>query len=207
VGNDSSVGTPAVAGDSVWITFACENVYRLRRSDGAVTWAQETDCHGGGGATAALFGNRLFSREGAGRELGYVYDPDTGARLRPLTSTAPAAFAGRLGFFPDGWRPSNGALVPYTLVARSVRSGRAAWRFRGDGYLDGTPLAVNDTVYAGSGSGTLYGIAARTGRLRWRDRIGTPIPASPSEGDMQTGLAAAEGALVVPALRRVIAYR
>src|SRR4051794_2096650 len=34
VGNDSSVGTPAVAGDSVWLTFACENVYRLRKNDG-----------------------------------------------------------------------------------------------------------------------------------------------------------------------------
>jgi len=207
VGNDSSVGTPAVTGDSVWLTFACENVYRLRRSDGAVTWAHQGDCHGGGGETAALVGGRLFSREGDLQERGYVYDPGTGARLRPLTSTAPAAFAGGLGFFPDGWRPSNGPLVPYTLVARRVRSGRAAWRFRGDGYLDGTPLVVNDTVYAGSGSGVLYGIAARSGKVRWRDRLGTPIPASPGMWDMQTGFAAGEGTLVVPALRRVVAYR
>jgi outer membrane protein assembly factor BamB len=207
VGNDSSVGTPAVAGDSVWLTFACENVYRLRRSDGAVTWAHETDCHGGGGETAALHRGRLFSREGYGYERGYAYDAQAGGVLRPLTSTAPAAFAGGLGFFPDGWRPSNGPNIPYTLVARSVRSGRAVWRFRGDGYLDGTPLVVNDTVYAGSGSGVLYGLAARTGRVRWRDRLGTPIPASPREWDMQTGLAAAEGTLVVPALRRLVAYR
>jgi glucose dehydrogenase len=207
VGNDSSVGTPGVSGDSVWITFACENVYRLRRSDGAVMWAHETDCHGGGGETGALHRGRLFSREGAGTRLGNVYDAADGRVIRPLTSTAPAAFAGGLGFFPDGWRPSNGPLVPYTLVARSVTTGRAVWRFRGDGYLDGTPLVVNDTVYMGSGSGIVYGVAARTGRVRWRNRIGTPIPASPAEWDMQTGLAAAEGTLVVPALRRVVAYR
>jgi outer membrane protein assembly factor BamB len=207
VGNDSSVGTPAVAGDSVWITFACENVYRLRASDGAVTWAHESPCHGGGGETAALHRGRLFSREGAGDLLGSVYDAQDGRVLRPLTSTAPAAFAGGLGFFPDGWRPANGPNIPYTLVARSVRSGRAVWRFRGDGYLDGTPLVVNGTVYMGSGSGVVYGVAARTGRVRWRDRLGTPIPASPGEWDMQTGLAAAEGTLVVPALRRVVAYR
>jgi len=207
VGNDSSVGTPAVAGDSVWITFACENVYRLRASDGAVTWAHETDCHGGGGETAALHRGRLFSREGYADQRGYVYDAQSGGVLRAVTSTAPAAFAGGLGFFPDGWRPSNGPNIPYTLVARSVRSGRAVWRFRGDGYLDGTPLVVNDTVYAGSGSGVLYGLAARSGRVRWRDRLGAPTPASPSEWDLQTGMAAAEGTLVVPALRRVVAYR
>ena len=207
VGNDSSVGTPAVAGDSVWLTSACENVYRLRAGDGAVMWTHEGPCHGGGGETAALHGGRLFSREGAGAQLGFVYDADDGRVLRPLTSTAPAAFAEGLGFFPDGWRPSNGPLVPYTLVARSLETGRARWRFRGDGYLDGTPLVVNDTVYMGSGSGVLYGVAARTGKVRWRDRVGTPIPASPGEWDMQTGLAAAEGTLVVPALRRLVAYR
>jgi hypothetical protein len=59
----------------------------------------------------------------------------------------------------------------------------------------------------GSGSGAIYGLAARTGRVRWRDRLGTPIPASPGLWDMQTGLAAADGTLVVPALRRVVAYR
>ena len=207
VGNDSSVGTPAIEGDSVWLTFACENVYRLRRSDGAVMWAHEGPCHGGGGETAALYRGRLFSREGDGEQRGYVYDPATGAQLRPLTSTAPPAFAGGLGFFPDGFSVSNGLALPHTLVARSVRSGRARWRFRGDGYLDGTPLVVNGTVYVGSGSGALYGLSARTGRVRWRDRLGSPIPASPGMWDMQTGLAAAEGTLVVPALRRLVAYR
>jgi outer membrane protein assembly factor BamB len=207
LGYGSSVGTPAVAGDSVWLTFACEHVYRLRRSDGAVTWARDSACHGGGGETAALWGGRLFSREGDLHALGYVCDAGTGARLRPLTATAPAAFAGGLGFFPDGFSVRNGLYLPHTLTARSVKTGRVVWRFRGDGYLDGTPLAVNRTVYVGSGSGVLYGVSARTGHVRWRDRLGTPIPASPGLWDMQTGLAAGGGTLVVPALRRVVAYR
>ena len=207
IGYGGSVGTPAVAGDDVWLTFACEHVYRLRRSDGAVVWSHVGPCHGGGGETAALDGGRLFSREGDGRQLGYVYDAGSGGVLRGLTSTAPAAFGGGLGFFPNGFSVRNGLSLPYTLIARSVKSGRAVWRFRGDGYLDGTPLAVNDTVYVGSGSGVLYGVAARTGRVRWRDRLGLPIPASPAPWDLQTGMAAAEGTLVVPALRRVVAYR
>jgi len=207
VGNDSSVGTPVVYADSVLLTFACDNVYRLRRSEGAVIWAHEGPCHGGGGETAALHAGRLFSRDGDGAHLGYVYDGRSGNRIRPLTSTAPAAFASSLGFFPDGFSISNGLSLPHTLVARRVISGRAVWRFRGDGYLDGTPLVVNDTVYVGSGSGRLYGLAGASGRVRWSDRLGTPIPASPGQWDMQTGLAAAEGTLVVPALRRVVAYR
>jgi outer membrane protein assembly factor BamB len=207
VGNSSSVGTPAIYADSVLVTFACDNVYRLRRSNGSVIWAHEGPCHGGGGQTAALHRGRLFSRDGAGNQLGFVYDGSTGAKIRPLTSTAPAAFADNLGFFPNGFSVSNRLSLPYTLVARSVASGRAVWRFRGDGYLDGTPLVVNDTVYVGSGSGRLYGLAGRTGRVRWSDRLATPVPASPGLDDMQTGLAAAEGTLVVPGLRRVVAYR
>ena len=104
IGYGGSVGTPAVAGDDVWLTFACEHVYRLRRSDGAVVWSHVGPCHGGGGETAALDGGRLFSREGDGRELGYVYDAGSGAVLRGLTSTAPAAFRGGLGFFPNGFK-------------------------------------------------------------------------------------------------------
>jgi len=207
VGHDSSAGTPAIAGDSIWMTFGCENVYRLRRTDGTVMWAHESPCHGGGGQTATLWHDRLFSREGDLDEFGYVYDAGTGARVRSLTTSQPPAFSGGLGFFPNGHSPRNDLVLPHTLTARSVKTGRARWRFRGDGYLDGTPLVVNDTVYVGSGSGVLYGLAARTGRVRWRDRLGTPIPASPGLWDMQTGLAAAEGTLVVPALRRVVAYR
>jgi outer membrane protein assembly factor BamB len=72
-------------------------------------------------------------------------------------------------------RPHEGSSGPYTIKARSVRTGRRAWRFRGDGYLDGVPLVVNDTLYAGSGSGVLYGLSTRTGRVRWRDRLPVPL--------------------------------
>jgi outer membrane protein assembly factor BamB len=207
IGKSGSVVTPAVAGDSLWLTFGCENVYRLRRSDGAVTWAAETDCHGGGGATAALYRDRLFSREGYGGKLGYVYDAGSGARLRAFTATGTPAFAHGLAFIPNGFRPSNGFNVPHTLEARSVRTGRVAWRFRGDGFLDGAPLVVNNTVYVGSGSGALYGLSARSGRVRWRADLGTPMPSSTQPWDVQVGLAAAERTLVVPALRRLVAYR
>jgi outer membrane protein assembly factor BamB len=207
VGGDSSAGTPAVEGDSVWFTFACEHVARLRRSDGAVVWSHEPPCHGGGGETAALYRGRLFSREGALVDPSYVYDAASGSRLRPLFATAPLAFARGLGFFPDGYIRSEGAAGPYTLEARSVATGRQAWRFRGDRYLDGVPLVVNDTLYVGSGSGMLYGLSTRTGRLRWRDRFPTPLLGPVQAWGLRTGLAAAEGTLVVPALRRLVAYR
>jgi outer membrane protein assembly factor BamB len=207
VGGESDAGTPAIQGDSVWVTFACEHVARLRRSDGGVVWSHEPPCHGGGAQTAALYRGRLFSTEGHVTEPSFVYDAESGSRIRPLFATAPLAFAGGLGFFPDGNIRSEGSSGPYTIKARSVRSGRRVWRFRGDGYLDGTPLVVNDTLYAGSGSGVLYGLSTRTGRVRWRDRLPVPFLGPVQAWDMQTGLAAAEGTLVVPALRRLVAYR
>ena len=112
VGNDSSVGTPAVAGDSIWLTFACENVYRLRRSDGGVTWAQPGDCHGGGGETAALVGRPSVQPRGRPDDAWLRVRPGERRAPAAATSTAPAAFAGGLGFFPNGLSVRNGLRAP-----------------------------------------------------------------------------------------------
>jgi eukaryotic-like serine/threonine-protein kinase len=204
--NDGSPGTPAISDGRLFLTYPCENVFALRL-DGSPLWSHLGPCHGGGGETAAVYRGRVFSREGDGDVDGRVYDAASGRALRTLESHEPPAFAGGLGFFPDARRPKEPLRMPHTLIARSVDTGRARWRFRGDGYLDGPPLVVNRTVYVGSGSGTLYGLSTRSGRVVWRDRLGTPLPATAQPWDMQPGMAAAEGVLVVPALRRLVAYR
>jgi outer membrane protein assembly factor BamB len=205
--SDGTPGTPAIAGDRLWVTYPCENVHTLRLADGGELWRRVGSCHGGGGETAALYRGLLFSREGEGGADGYVYDAGSGRIVRPLEAHLPPAFVDGLGFFADARHPGEPFHMPYTLVARSVATGRAAWRFRGDGHLEGVPFAVNRTVYVGSGSGLLFGLSVRTGRVVWRDRVGTPVPWSPQLWDIQPGLAAGEGVLVVPALRRLIAYR
>jgi outer membrane protein assembly factor BamB len=87
-------------------------------------------------------------------------------------------------------------------VARNLKTGRVRWRFRGDGYLDSAPLIAGRILYVGSGSGWLHGVRLRTGRRVW----GSPISAPGGSGTL-SGLAAADGTLLVPALGRLIAYR
>ncbi len=39
---------PAVDADSVYLAYACENVYRVDRATGAQVWWHRTGCSGGG---------------------------------------------------------------------------------------------------------------------------------------------------------------
>ena len=94
----------------------------------------------------------------------------------------------------------------HKLVARSLSSGRIrAGVFGGDGYLDSAPLIASGILFVGSGSGRVYGVSLRSGRTVWRGSAGAPVPAPSISGI--TGIAAAEGTLLVPAKGRLIAYR
>jgi outer membrane protein assembly factor BamB len=201
-------GSPAVAGDAVFAAVSgCPDVHRFRRSDGAEVWHRENGCHGGGGSTAVLFGDRLYVLESRRYPPGDVYDVTTGAIVGRMRADIPPVFAGRIGVFPDARRPrESSALYGHTLVARDLDSGRVRWTFRGDGYLDGAPLIAGGTVFVGSGSGRVYGVSLRRGRVAWRGSAGAPVP-FPTPSGTVSGLAAAEGTLLVPALGRLVAYR
>jgi glucose dehydrogenase len=107
--------------------------------------------------------------------------------------------------FPDA-RPRPFQLG-HTLFAQSLTDGRTRWRFRGDGYLDSTPLIVNRTVYVASAAGKLYGLSLRSGKVRWRTNVDLPVPAPLETGRVLSGLGAGERLLVVPTVRRLVAFR
>jgi outer membrane protein assembly factor BamB len=201
-------GSPVVAGDAVFIAMSsCPDVHRLRRSDGAQVWHPENGCHGGGGSVPVLHRDRLYVLESDRVPPGDVYDAATGAIVGPMRADLTPAFAGDLGVFPQTWRRGEqGTASPVTLVARELSTGRVRWRFRGDGYLDSAPLIAGRTVFIGSGSGRVYGVSLRTGRRVWRADAGSPVPAPGGSGTL-SGLAAAKGTLLVPALGRLVAYR
>lgn len=116
-------------------------------------------------------------------------------------------FAGRLGVFPDARRPrESNTLYGHTLVARDLGSGRLRWTLRGDGYLDSAPLIAGATMFVGSGSGRLYGVNMRRGRVVWCAFAGAPVP-FPTPAGTVSGLAVAGGTLLVPAPGRLVAYR
>jgi outer membrane protein assembly factor BamB len=84
--------------------------------------------------------------------------------------------------------------------------GHVRWRFRGDGSLDSAPLIARRVAYVGSGSGRLFAVDLRTGRVRWRTDVGAPILSSEEDGGYLAGLAASNGLLLVPAYRRLVAF-
>jgi outer membrane protein assembly factor BamB len=199
---EGSGGMPAIAGDSVYLSFSCEQL-ALARTTGAVLWHVRRGCTGGGSSVPVVHAGRVYVREGEAWPPGEVYDSTTGAHLGRMRADYPPAFAGRLGLFADARLPGEEILFGHTLVARPIRGGGARWRFRGDGYLDTAPLIVNDTVYVGAGSGRIYGLALRSGRVAWRARLPRPVLAPAPT----TGLAAGEGLLVVPAQGLLAAFR
>src|SRR5215210_3237137 len=54
-----------------------------------------------------------------------------------------------------------------------------AWRFDSPtGDFTGTPVVANGTIVAGDYSGTVYGLDAVTGRVRWRRKLEASVNAS-----------------------------
>ena len=195
-------GAPAVAGDTVYGHVGCEpHVFRVRR-DGTPLVPTSSACSSGGGGTPVLAGSRvlLFGPHGEG-----VFDAASGARTGALRSDYIPAHAHGVTVAPVARIPGEYWYRGHTLVARRD-DGRVLWRFRGDGYLDSAPLIVGRTVFVGSGSGRLYGVDLRTGRVRARTDVGASVLGYSDVG-LQTGLAADGGTLLVPARNRLVALR
>jgi outer membrane protein assembly factor BamB len=199
-------GAPAIAGDGVFAVMStCPDVHRFDRATGARVWHRENGCHGGGGSVASVHRGRVYALEGDHAVGGDVYDAGTGAHVRRLISSEPPAFAGSIGVFSDAWPGRETSAGGATLVARDVRTDRVRWRFGADGFLEAPPLIAGGVVYAGSGSGRVFGVSLRSGRRVWSTRPGPPVPGARGE-PVPNGLAAGAGLLVVPALGRVLAY-
>jgi outer membrane protein assembly factor BamB len=194
---------PAVAGDGVWMNQPCPGALRLRLADGARVWADPFTCDNVVSGIPAVAGRWLVAR----LDRVAVRDARTGARNGGgWASTYAAAVAGRLGLFVDARRPRQPVAFGHRLTARRMPDGHVRWRFRGDGSLDSAPLIARRVAYVGSGSGRLFAVDLRTGRVRWRTDVGAPILSSEEDGGYLAGLAASNGLLLVPAYRRLVAF-
>jgi outer membrane protein assembly factor BamB len=195
-------GAVALSGDTAYLGVGCEpHVFRVRRSDGTPLVPTSSSCSSGVGVTPVIDGQRLLLRAD---DLEGVYDLE-GNRTGSFHSDYTPAVAGGLTLVTDARIPGEYFWRGHTLSAVDAR-GKTRWRFRGDGYLDSAPLIAGRTVYVGSGSGRVYGLDLRSGRLRWRGNAGTSVPAS-RDSSHPTGLAAAGKTLLVPARGRLVAFR
>ena len=176
-GDNSS---PALNGTSVFVSYACGLTYSFARTTGAQQWFHDGPCEGGGGTTPVVSGGSVYMRDTYnGNE---ILNAKTGKQTGTFAAGPAPAFDGQVGLF----------LNKGTLSA--VTDGTTQWSFAGDGGLDSAPVVVNSTVYIGSSTGKLYGLALSTGHQVWSTNVGMGIPA-PDEQNVThplTGLGAAK---------------
>ena len=184
--------TPAVTALGVYIAAVC-STDGFAPMTGVSLFADNTGCSGGGGATAVVANNVLYSLLG---DLGngiYV-NATTGAQLGTFKADVVPAVNATTGFF----------LQSGTLNAQSLNGYSTLWSFKGDGGLVTSPIIVNQAVIIGSSSGQVYALDAATGVQLWTVHVGGAITAG--NGNVISALAAGDGLLVVPAGNTLSAF-
>jgi outer membrane protein assembly factor BamB len=197
-GNNSS---PVVTSTGVYVSYVCPQVYKFAPVTGSLIWHYNPGCDGGGGNTPVLFGNNLYVRDAIvfGNYNGGVFNAKNGALLSNFNSTFAPAFAAGIGLYT----------ATNQITAFTVKNGTTLWTAapaNGDSYSS-APIIVNGVVYIGTGQGNLVGYSLTKGTQLLSIPMGAPIQAG--DGDNysapQSGLAAAQGLLVVPASTLVVA--
>lgn len=188
---------PVVDRKGVYLPVGCEQAAALCPSSGAVLWHRESECIGEGERTAVLFGDRLYLR--AKYQPNRIVDAATGVDQGTFESDEAPAFDGVRAFFL-----SKGA-----LRAEDLATGETLWSFSGEGgKLVSAPIIAGDQIYVGSELGELHALDTVTGNVLWSGKVGAAIHA-PRESDISapfTGLATADGVLVVPADHFLVGY-
>jgi len=193
--------SPAVVAGNVFVSYACPQAYAFSTASGQQLWnypsACQNGCEGGGGSTPVVHAAQVYVRDSFCTQTnGVVLDASTGAMTGGFDSDRPPAFVGNLALF----------LQSGTLRGVDVPSGQVLWSFAGDGGLTSAPVVVNQTIYIGSDSGTLYGLNT-SGQQIWSTQVGAAIPAPDEQNAfLTTGLGAGDGLLIVPAGSVLAAY-
>ena len=189
--------SPAVTLGRVFVSYACAVAYAFNTLTGQELWNPSRCCSGGGGKTPVVHAAQVYVRDSYCTQTnGLVLNANTGTTIRGFNSDRPPAFFGNLALFLQ-----NG-----TLRGVNAQNGQVLWSFAGDGGLTSAPLVVNQTIYIGSSSGTLYGLSSN-GEQIWSTNVGAPIP-PPDEFNaiLTTGLGAGDRLLVVPTETVLAAY-
>lgn len=190
-GNTGNSSNPAVTPQGVYMTPSCATD-GFAPLTGTSLFAVNGSCSGGGGTTAVVANNVLYSLGGDLSNSIYV-NATTGVKLGTFTADAVPAISATQGFF----------LQSGTLNAKSLTDYSTEWSFAGDGGLITSPLIVGSTIIIGSSSGRVYGLDAASGTQLWSVDTGATIVRG---GNVDSGLSAGDGLLVVPAGNTLSAY-
>ena len=198
-------GSPAVGPSGVYLSYPChayDFALTSTTATGQLIWNYAGSCSGGGGNTPVYANGYVYIRDPAAAPgvPAKIYDANTGALGGTFSATVAPAISSTNGFFLNGG----------TLSATDLATGTVLWSFAGDGHLVTAPVLVDDTVIIGSYSGMLYGLNTQTGNVTWQVATGTTIPDPGEQSGGFTpvsGLAIADGLLVVPAASSLLAYK
>lgn len=184
----------AVTADGVYASYSCQST-DLRPATGELIWSTNSGCFGGGGAIPEVANQLDYSNDAYTGYGGNIFNAVTGASNGTFAADSAPALTATTGYFLQG-----GTLRGVTLANNTV-----VWNFSGDGQLVGAPVAVNQYVFIGSGSGNLYALDGTTGTQVWNVKLPAAIGSS-GNAPPYTGLAAGDGLLIVPSGTTVTAY-
>lgn len=192
-GLDGLLGMPAATDTGVYRSFPC-STYGFQPLTGAQIFSTNTGCDGGGGTIPVVANGLVYSPMGSDSRQGAILDQTTGAVVGSFAATTgEPAFSATAGYFLQ-----SGTLNALTGTDNNT----VLWSFTGDGGLTTAPIVVNQAVIIESSSGNVYALNAATGQQLWTvDAGGPPQPLNPN-----SGLAAGDGLLIVPAGNQVVAY-
>jgi outer membrane protein assembly factor BamB len=185
---NASAGSPALSSDGVFVFSTCGETTAFGLAGNMLWQDRPSECTYAA-ATPVLVDHTLY--EILPQATNERVDTRTGVNLGSFTSDLPPAFGAGMEF----------DVVAKVLHAVSTGTGATAWTFAPDGGVAGSALVVGDTVYVGSSIGTVFALDATTGAVEWSENTG---------GSFSTqalfGLAAAHGALAVPAGNELVVY-
>lgn len=155
-------GTPAVAGDLVYVSGYNGKVYAINSSSGALRWVypREGNLQPVVGGPVVASGRVYF---GSADGKVYALDAATGDMEWEFTTgdkiwSTPAV---------DGDTLYIGSFDK-KLYALKTSDGSKKWEFETEGAISATPLIYEGTVYIGSFDRYLYAVDADDGSLRWK---------------------------------------
>ncbi|MDP9383330.1 MAG: PQQ-binding-like beta-propeller repeat protein [Chloroflexota bacterium] len=174
---------PDIAGDLIYFGSDDNNVYALERQTGRLIWRTQLDSPVRAPVTATL--DTVY----AGTQEGEVYALDALTPREKWRFSAGDPITGRPVLLGD--RVIFGT-YDGDLIALDVRRGGRLWTAPDVASSTvASPSAWTDTVYGASAYGYVAAVDARTGRVRWRERLGGSAVTTPTvTGDGKRVLAA-----------------
>ena len=157
-------GSPAVAGELVYVGGYNGKIYAINISSGALRWVYPREGALGpiiGGVIVAL--DRVYFGDADGKV--HALDADTG----DIQPGFPVTIGDKIWATPavSGETLYIGCFDK-KVYALSAIDGSQQWEFLTEGAIASTPLVYNDTVYIGSFDRYFYALDAASGSLEWK---------------------------------------